>query len=138
MIEIKTTDIVTMIIGTIDNRGGRGNWNNNHHDNRNWNNNRCDNRYRSAFDIRQLRIKEYRRNHYSVELCGDGPKRTKVHSQWRGNTFFIYLDSQKCQNGYHERNFNFDFNLGPLPRHGRFTVVVIDEDINRSIGELEF
>jgi hypothetical protein len=89
----------------------------------------------SIFEVRGLRIKKHCRG-FEVELCGEGPKHTSYRGRWRGNIFFIYLDSQN--NSSRERDFRFDIELGHLPRHQRYQVVVIDDFTQNQIGELEF
>jgi hypothetical protein len=89
----------------------------------------------SIFEVLGLRVKKHWRG-VEVELCGEGPKHTSYHGRWRGNTFFIYLDSNR--NSSRERDFRFDIDLGDLPRHQRYQVVVIDDITQNQIGELEF
>lgn len=116
-----------------------------HHDDRGRNNrgdreecrrdNRDNCRGRSIFEVHGLRVKKCWRG-VEVELCGDGPKNTAYRGRWRGNTFFIYLDSRN--NSSRERDFRFDIELGNLPRHQHYQVVVIDDFTQNQIGELEF
>lgn len=100
-------------------------------------NNRGDCR-RSLFQIQHLRVSEYGRNRFAVQLRGEGPKHTVARSRWRGNDFYIYLDSDRECHTRNERDFRFEINLGKLPPRGHFQVFVVDNDTNRKIGEIEF
>jgi hypothetical protein len=127
-----------------DNRDDRYSHNDNRNNNRDRKDYRRDNHDNcqtrgaaySIFEIHGLRVKKHRRNCVEIELCGDGPKQTYYRGRWRGNTFFIYLDSNR--NSSRERDFRFNIDLGDLPRHQRYQVVVIDDLTQNQIGKLEF
>lgn len=94
----------------------------------------------AAYEIMNMRLKKHGWNRTAVQVMGDGPKHPKYFTEWRGNTFYIFIDSDCDKGDYRRRDrpFRFDIDLGHLPRYNRYEVLVIDQRANRKIGQLEF